>query len=380
MEREEIIRLSTDIDEQTRSFRHELHMIPELALDEKETASYIRSVLDENKIPYRTVGTGTIVDIAVNASQFTALRADIDALLITEDTGLDFASRHPGKMHACGHDCNTAMLLSTTIILWKNKDKLSKNIRIIFQPAEEACGGAQIMINAGCLKAVNEIFCLHMIARTPVGKFVTKKGCIHASSDGFVIKLHGIASHGASPQKGVDAILIAANVITSLQSLVSRETSPYDSAVLTIGKINGGKARNLICDEVVLDGTLRTLDNELRERLLLRIENLCKAVAQAHNGTADFELVQSYCPCRNDDEKTQDSIDTLKDLFGEDCVAIMQRPSMGGEDFGFYEREVPGCKLYLGTGYAEDIHTARFVVNEDTLKYGVSFFCAMAFK
>ena len=380
MNREDIIKLSTDIDELTRAFRHELHMIPELALNEKETASFIRRVLDENGIPYKIVETGTIVDIIVNDSQFTALRADIDALMITENTGLDFTSRHLEKMHACGHDCNTAMLLSATIILWKNKDKLSKNIRIIFQPAEEACGGAQNMIKAGCLENVKEIFCLHMVAKRPVGKFVTKKGYIHASSDGFLIKLHGIAAHGASPQNGVDAILIAANVITSLQSLVSRETSPYDSAVLTIGKINGGKARNLICDEVVLDGTLRTLDNELRERLLLRIENLCKGVAMAHNGTADFELVQSYCPCRNDEQKTQDSIDTLKALYGEDCVEIMQKPSMGGEDFGFYEREVPGCKLYLGTGYDEDVHTSTFRVNEDTFKYGVGFFCAMAFK
>lgn len=380
MNKEEIIKLSLEADELTRLFRHNLHRIPELAMEENKTASYIREVLDSYSIPYSCVKTGTIVDIINNEdSLFIAFRADIDALQIDEPNTLEFASEHKGFMHACGHDCHAAMLLATAIILWKNKDKLSKNIRLIFQPAEEALGGANMLIDAGCLNNVKEIYCLHMVSKLDVGRFMTKEGIIHASSDGFIIRIYGKAAHGASPQNGIDAIVIASNIILSLQTLISRETSSYDSAVLTIGKIQGGKARNIVCDEVTMDGTLRTLSSTLREKLIKRIDELCQSIAKSYNGFAKLEIVQSYYPCYNDSKKTKKAISILKELYGEDTVVLKEKPSMGGEDFGSYERLIPGCKLYLGTGCLGDIHTSSFCVNEDTLHYGVGFFLAVAY-
>ena len=359
---------------------HHLHKIPEIALKEVKTSAFIRSILEENNIPYRCVDTGTIVDFDSDGSRARiALRADIDGLRITENTNLEYSSEHFGMMHACGHDCNAAMLLASAIIIKKHEEDLPGPVRLIFQPAEEASGGAEKMIEAGCLEDVASIYCLHMNAHRQVGQFATKAGIIHASSDGFIARIIGKKAHASSPEAGIDAIVATSAIIQSLQSLISREIGAFSNAVLTIGKIKGGTARNIVCGEVEFEGTLRTHNPQLRNYLKERITDMIKTLAHSYKADAYIEFVQSYCPCFNDEEATNSAISMVKDLFGNESIDILERGTMGGEDFGFYEQLVPGCKLHLGTGCSEDIHTSTFRINEETLKYGVGFFCGLSF-
>lgn len=369
-----------ELDSTVRSYRHALHRIPELALEERETACYIRKVLRDAGIPFREVGTGTIADFPSQSSTrpITALRAEIDGLRIEEHTGLPFSSVHAGNMHACGHDANTAMLLAAAIIINRNKPQLHAPVRLIFQPAEEAKGGARNMIADGALEEVGSIFCIHMRSDLPVGVFATKKGTIHASSDGFDIHVKGKTAHGASPEMGVDAIVTASEIISSLQKLVSRETSAFQPAVLTIGTIQGGKARNIIADSVRMEGTLRAQDGKLRETLVTRIVEVVRHVAEASRAEGDVAFVQSYPLCVNEAKATERASALVSLLFGKDALMTLEKASMGGEDFGFYEAVTSGCKLYLGTGKQAAIHTPEFDIDEDTLHYGVALLCALA--
>lgn len=380
MDRNMINSLALEMNEKVKELRHQLHQRAELALQEENTSAFIRDVLSQYEIPYTSSATGTVAYLGDQTKgSVLALRADIDALPITEPETNEYCSLQKGIMHACGHDCHSAMLLASAIVAKKHEQKLEHPVRFIFQPAEESLGGALKMIDMGCLKDVREIYCLHMQTNRPIGHFATKKGCIHASSDGFVITVTGKTGHGAAPQEGVDAIIIASQIVLALQNLISRETSPFENAVITIGKFHGGKARNVICDEVVLDGTLRTTGKEIREKLLKRIEEVSTLIASSMRGSASFELVQSYTTCINDEIVTDKAISIVKDLYSEQSIQILEKPSMGGEDFGFYEEKVPGCKLYLGTGTNTHIHTPDFTVNEDTLVYGVGFFLGLMF-
>lgn len=235
------------------------------------------------------------------------------------------------------------------------------------------------MINAGCLEDVTEIYCLHMQPHRPIGVFATKEGCVHASSDGFVIKVNGKNAPGAYPNKGVDAIWVSSQIVIALQGLISRETSAFQNAVLTIGKIEGGEARNIICNKVVMDGTLRSTNKEHRQKLINRINPIVNSIATANGATAEFEIIQSYISGFNNDYCTQKAIDLITFLFGKNNIQIQSNPSMGGEDFSFYQEKVSGCKLVLGTGTSENLHTSAFYVNEDTLKYGVGFYLGLIF-
>ena len=361
-------------------YRHALHRIPELAYNEFETAAFIRAELARLGIPCREVGTGTIADIPGGSGPMLALRADIDALPISEPAGCAFGSIHPGRMHACGHDCNAAMLLGTARILWEHKDRLPGAVRLIFQPAEEGGAGARAMIDAGCLEGVRSIYCLHMGANRAVGHFATKPEYIHASSDGYTIDIHGKSAHGASPDNGIDAMVIAAHTILALQELISRETSPHDSAVLTLGKISGGEVRNIICEKVTIDGTLRTLDESVRKRLIRRICEVAADTARVFRGSAEVNFVQSYATCWNEPNEAGKIIELTKELFGSEALEILTHTGMGGEDFGFYQLKVPGIKLYLGTGCKESVHTPGFRIDESTLKYGTALLCGIAFE
>ena len=368
-----------EIDACIREIRHELHMHPELAFHEFETAKIIRKYLTEWGIPFRCVETGTIADIAAEKEgSVIALRADIDALPIQEETGESFASLNPGKMHACGHDAHTAMLLGAGKILWENRHLLPGPVRLIFQPAEEDDGGAQNMIAAGALENVEAIYCLHMGSGSPAGQLVTKTGYINAASDAFEIYVNGAGSHGARPHQGVDAIVVASHVILALQDLVSREIDPMEPAVITIGKIEGGAARNVICDQVILYGTLRTLSHENRDYLQKRIEEVASGIAGSMRGSARVEYLHGYCATFNQEENTRYALNVIESIWGEGSSHVQKTASMGAEDFGFYAKEVPGVKLGLRTGRENGIHTAGFCMDEAALARGVGFFCAMA--
>ena len=358
--------------------RHFLHMHPELAFREYETAAFIRKKLNEYGLSYRSVDTGTIVDIPGGNSPAAAIRADIDALPIQEPAGFPYASINNNAMHACGHDCHAAMLLGCARILNKHRNELPGNIRLIFQPAEEGGGGAQRMIAAGCLENIKTIYCLHMRSNCEIGHFMTRSGYIHAASDGFIIHVHGKSCHGASPHSGIDAITISAHIILALQEIISREISPYDNAVLTIGKIIGGEARNILCGSVMMDGTLRTVNEDTRQKICSRMKEVIERTASVFRGSAELEFVQSYCSCYNDKTETDYVVRLANDMFGENAVSFVERTSMGGEDFGFFQQQIPGAKLYIGTGCTEEIHTPAFRVDERGLFYGTALMTAIA--
>lgn len=364
------------------SLRRELHMHPECAFKEYETARLIREALSDIGLPYREVGSGTVADIPAapgKKASLIALRADIDALPIEEKTDLPFSSVNPGMMHACGHDAHTAMLLGAARLLWLNRDMLPGPVRLIFQPAEENGGGAKSMIEAGVLKDVQAIYCLHVRSNLAAGHFLTKDGFIHASSDGYEININGKSCHGAAPQNGVDAIVIAAHTVLALQELISREIGAWDKAVLTIGKITGGTARNIVCGEVLLQGTLRTLDEALRTKLKTRIGEVSRGVSAMLRGEASVAFTQGYCSCYNDEKQTAHAVKLAQALFGMDAMERLPEASMGSEDFGFYQQRVPGVKLYIGTGCKDDIHTPYFTLDESTLPYGTALLCALSF-
>jgi IAA-amino acid hydrolase len=373
----EIINLAKQNEERMISLRRQIHRCPEVAYHEYETAKVIRAELEHLNIRYKECGTGTIADIGPASGKLVALRADIDALPITEETDFEFASCNPGYMHACGHDCHTAMLLNTAAILSHLQDHLPGPVRLIFQPAEEGGGGARGMISAGAVENVTSIFCLHMRPGMPSGVFATKPGLIHASSDGFLVRIHGRKSHGANPEKGVDAILIAAHTVLALQEIISREISAHDNAVLSIGKINGGQARNIVCEEVTLDCTLRTLSEEKRQYIRQRINDIVTGTATMYRGSAEIDYVQNYCTCWNDETETDFSVRLAEELFADTPVTILKNASMGGEDFGFYQQLVPGTKLYIGTGCQEGLHTSTFRVDESGLYRGAALLAAI---
>lgn len=377
----DILSWASQTEQEVIAFRRALHMCPETAFEEHETAAFIRRTLADMGLPWREAGTGTIVDIpAQGSAPLIALRADMDGLPMEEATGLPYASCHAGRMHACGHDCHTAMLLGAAGILWRRRQLLPGPVRLIFQPAEESGGGASRMIQAGCLEGVSAIYCLHMQGGRAAGCFATRPDYIHAASDGFVIRVRGKSSHGASPNSGVDAIVIAAHIILALQEIVSREVSAFSSVVLTIGRITGGTARNIVCGEVQLDGTLRTLGEDVRSAVRQRIVEISGQTAGMLRGSAEVDFVQGYCACRNDAALTERTVQLARELFGPDAVTILDHCSMGGEDFGFYQQQTPGVKLYLGTGRSESVHTSTFQVDESTLRSGTALLCALAFR
>ena len=374
---DEIINLAKQNNEHMIMLRHQLHRCPEVAYHEFETARIIRTELDRLGIPYKECDTGTIAEIGPETGKIVALRADIDALPISEETGCDFTSCNPGVMHACGHDCHTAMLLNAAAILLQFRDRLQGPVRLIFQPAEEGGGGARGMIRAGAVENASSIYCLHMKPGMPAGVFATRPGLIHASSDGFLVHIHGRKSHGANPERGVDAVVIAAYTVLALQEIITREIGAHDNAVLTIGKINGGQARNIICEEVTLDCTLRTLSEEKRQYIRQRISNIVTSTAAMYRGSAEIEYVQNYCTCHNDEAETDFAVRLAEEMFADTPVSILENASMGGEDFGFYQQLIPGVKLYFGSGFSEGLHTSTFRVDESGLYRGAAFLAAI---
>ena len=288
------------LEEKLADIYRRLHMHPELGFQEKETAEIIRAELTKLGLPSTAAQTGTIVDLPIEGNMENAvlLRADIDALPIQEATGLPYASQNDGVMHACGHDSHATMLLGAAQLLQNHRDQLSRPVRLVFQPAEETLGGAAFMVEKGVLQDVTEAYCMHVRSDPRVGLFYTMNGCINASCDNFDVIVKGKGCHGAYPEGGVDAAVIAAHILLALQDLLSRETWAGDNAVLTIGRMQGGTARNILCGEMTLEGTLRTMKQSVRERLCRRIEEVASGIAAAMRGEAQVVFRKNARVCR----------------------------------------------------------------------------------
>ncbi|OKY76726.1 MAG: peptidase M20 [Desulfobulbaceae bacterium DB1] len=368
--------------------RREIHRYPELAFHEFRTADLLADKLDELGIPCTkgVAGTGIAAAIGDNIDNGStvALRADMDALPITEETGLPFASRNPGVMHACGHDGHMAILLGAAALL-KKQPSLPGRVVLLFQPAEEDEGGARKMIAEGALSGVNAIFSGHIERHFAVGEIAVQPGIICAFTDDFIINVRGSGGHAAKPHESPDCIVAACSLVTSMQTLVSRETNPVYPAVVTVGKFNGGTASNVIAGHVTLEGTIRTTLPEARERIFSGIRRMVDAVQHLYGVTAEIEVTTGYPPVVNDPHAAEIARSAALATVGERGVKSQPYPSLGGEDFSFFLQQVPGCFARFGAR-RDDLasgnpHSSTFDFDEGVLPIAAEYLarCALLF-
>ncbi len=367
------------------NLRRKLHRIPEDGFKEFKTQRVIMDTLEEIGIPY-TIERTWVIGLLEGAQpgKTVALRADIDALPMVEPEGCSFRSEHEGMMHACGHDAHVAMALGAAKVLNSLKAQIHGCVKLLFQPAEESLGGAEPMVQAGAMENphVDRVYGLHVMPTLPVGKIETRMGTLNASTDTVKITVRGKAGHGAYPDLGTDAIVCAAQVITALQTIVSRNVSPLQSAVLTIGVIEGGTAQNIICDEVRMRGTLRTANADLRAMIKERIAAIAKNVALGMGCEADVAVIPGYAALVNDDYEAIRVKRVAGRLFGDENVLEKAAPSMGGEDFSFFSDCAPGAFFHVGCVSPEwmpapPLHSRDFRIDENCLTIGTLMHVAL---
>ncbi len=384
--KDEVLKLSEDIKGEVIKWRRHIHMYPELSGREFNTSEFVADKLKEfgvDEVLENFAGSTAVIGLIKGKKEgpTVAIRADMDALPTEEKTGKPYASKIKGVMHSCGHDAHTAMLLGTAKVLCQLREKVHGNVKLIFQPCEERhdCKGAKWLVENGVLEnpKVSAIFGLHVFPDLPTGYVGTKPGPFLASSDVFRVKIKGRSTHASRPHQGIDPVLISAQAVTSLHHVVSRYVDPLEPAVLTIGKIEGGFAENVIPDEVRFEGTVRALNNEVRENLPKLINRTLKGVTEAYGGNYKFEFEEGTPPLINDEKVTLFAIGKMRELLGEERVIILDRPTMGGEDFSVYLQYVPGTFIRLGIrneekGTVYPLHNSRFDVDEDALPVGVA--------
>lgn len=361
--------------------RRDFHMYPELSEDENRTCEKISEYLTKWNIEHRSDGVETGVTAIIRGKKegkTVGARADIDALPIQEENDLDYKSVNNGVMHACGHDVHTTIHLGVAKLLKEMEDELEGNVKIFFQPAEETIGGADRMIKAGCLlnPDVESVISLHLMPYMDVGHVELKYGKLNAATNEFNINIKGQTSHAAYPERSVDAIVIGGHMITALQSLVSRNTSPLESVVLTIGQIHAGTKNNIIAGELNMSGTLRTLDPKTRIYSKNRIQEIVENTAKAHGGTATVKFEEGYPALINNDEVVDVLKETAERVLGEDKVHLKEFPSMGADDFSYFCEHSKGAYYNLGSGneakgWTYPIHSEKFIVDEECIKTGV---------
>jgi amidohydrolase len=371
------------------ALRRQIHRRPELMYHEVETSRLVRATLDELGIRYRypLAETGIVATLGDETGPGIALRADMDALPIHEEADIDFRSEVAGRMHACGHDCHTAMLLGAARLLKAHESELRGCVKLIFQPAEEGGAGADRMCLEGALEAPNvqRVFGLHVLPAIATGTFAGNAGAILAAAGGFEITVRGKGGHGAMPHLTVDPITCAAKIIVELQTIVSRETNPFSPSVVTVGSVNGGEAMNVIPEEVKLTGTFRSLSEAGLALLKQRIEEIAAGVGAANRCQVSVcHPVRAYPPTVNDAACWSLARRVGEDLVGPSQVFAMD-PVLGGEDFAFYQQRIPGCFAFVGVSdpaweTRHGLHHPRFKVDENALPFGTAWHVAMAMK
>lgn len=360
--------------------RRDLHKTPELGLEEFLTKEKIIKYLEEIGIDYTTYPnhTGVMAYINKNAKNTVAIRADIDALPIVETNNKSYKSIYNGKMHACGHDAHTAILIGSCKVLYDMRDELDVNVKFLFQPAEETVGGAELLIKDGCMEnpKVDFTIGLHVMPHINTGMVELQYDSMNASTDTVSITIEGKQGHGAYPHQGVDAIVAAGHVICALQSIVSRNIDPTDSVVLSLGVINGGIKENVICPKVILSGTLRTLNPDTRRYAKERIKEIVDFTCKGLGALGSVDIEEGYAPLINDNFVVDIVKENATNLLGKDNVVFRKHPSLGAEDFSFFLEHSKGAFYHLGCrnedkNILSPLHTADFDIDEDCLEIGV---------
>jgi hippurate hydrolase len=375
--------VEANFGEQIVALRRDIHREPELGFDTERTAKKVLAALDglPLDIEMGVARNGVVATLRRGEGPTVALRADMDALPIEEETGLPFSSWIGGRMHACGHDGHTSMLVGAAHALSREdlRDRLNGTVKFVFQPAEEGGGGGRVMVDEGVADEVSSIFALHLWPGLPFGKVATKAGSIMAAADAFEMEIIGSGGHGAMPHLAADAVVIAAQVVTALQTVVSREVDPVEPAVLTVGEIGAGTAFNIIPEKARIGGTVRTLNPDLRRRIPGRMEAVARGIAKGMRGDANLDYIFSYPVTANDEGAACRALDVAEELFGGHSVLELSNPSMGAEDFAYFLEKVPGAFIWLGIG--EDVaglHTPQFAFDEEILPRGSALLAALA--
>jgi len=370
--------------EEMQTWRQELHSIPEIGLEEYETSKFIKSKLSEFNIEFKDGYANTGIVARVKGSQGESdksigLRADFDALPMPEKNEFEHKSTNEGMMHACGHDGHTSMLLGAAKYLSENND-FDGSVYFIFQPGEEGFAGGQKMIQDGMFDdfKIDEVYALHNWPELPIGSIGVNSGPMMAAVDEFDIVVKGRGGHAAIPQLAIDPVVIASQIVLAVQTIVSRSTDPVDKALISITKINGGTAYNVIDDSVKLGGTIRTFKPETRSFFEKKLKEISSGIAKANGAEADvdFHLTNKYPPTINSKKESEFAANVAKKVFGDSHVDTDIDPSMGGEDFSYLLEKKPGAYLYIGQGddnHKAHLHTTNYDFNDNLLPVGVNY-------
>lgn len=373
-------------------YRRHLHMHPETGFDTQETERFVKQILEGERIEILPSSVGVIGKISAGTGKkagYIALRADMDALPLEEANDVPYRSRAEGKMHACGHDGHTAMLLGAATVLQRNREKLPRDVLLIFQPAEEGpkLGGARIMLkdleSMGLVPETRAMAALHLTTEHPAGTVAVRYGSSMASTDEFDIGITGLGGHGGSPHKAIDALSLAARFVTEMESFMSRRIDPLDSAVFAIGVLKAGTAANIIPERATLSGTLRCQREETRGFILSGAEKHLQAICSWSGAAYTMDVRRGLPVLVNDDEKVEQAERIAAEIVGADKVIRLKYPSMGAEDFAYFSEKIPAVFTWIGArneekGFVHMMHNPRFDFDEDALAVGTEMLCRIA--
>ncbi len=367
-----------ELFEWIREIRRKVHQYPELAFKEEKTAELIAKKLKKLGIKYQTgiAETGVVGKLIVDEKAPTvAIRADMDALPVTENTGLPYSSKTPGIMHACGHDGHIAIVLGTAAVLKENPPE--GNVVFIFQPAEEEQGGAKPMIEQGVLDGVDIIFGGHIERHYQVGEIGIKAGIHTSHTDAFVIKITGKGGHAARPHLAIDAVLIASQLVVNLQTIISRQIDPIHPSVISIGYLKSGTVDNVIAEKATLKGTIRTTNEYIRAEIIEKIRRLASSMAILYGAEITVEMKPGYPPIVNEESVSKIAVQVAEKLLGKDNTIAIPYPSLGGEDFSYYLQQIPGCFVRYGAAKegheTASSHSPNFDFDEEALRVGAAY-------
>lgn len=390
MLKDEIQQLSKDIHNNVIENRRHLHAHPELSFCEYETSGFIKARLDEMEIPWKSMAETGVVALVKGdkpSNKVIALRADMDALPITEANSVQYKSQNNGTMHACGHDAHTSSLLGTAKILQSIKTKFAGTVKLIFQPGEEKTpGGANLLIKEGVLEnpKPGAVIGQHVFPMLDAGKIAMRKGKFMASMDEIFVTVRGKGGHGAQPHQNIDPVLITSHIIVALQQVVSRMADPFLPTVLSFGKVIANGAINVIPDEVYAEGTFRTLDEKWRDEAHKRIKKMAEAIAESMGGSCDFNIVRGYPFLINEEKLTEQVRSMAEEYLGKENV-LDTDIWMASEDFAYYSQAADSCFFLLGVGNKEkgitsSLHTPTFNIDEDALELSTGLMAFIAVK
>ncbi|MBP2443448.1 M20 aminoacylase family protein [Rhizobium leguminosarum] len=379
-----ILNRAAELQDEVAEWRRHIHARPELLFAVENTAAFVAEKLKQFGVDEIVTGIGRtgVVGLIRGKSEghrTVGLRADMDALPLTEISGKAWASKTPGKMHACGHDGHTAMLLGAAKYLAETRN-FNGNIAVIFQPAEEGGGGGNLMVKDGMMErfGIEEVYGMHNLPGLPVGQFATRKGAIMAATDEFIVTIKGRGGHAAQPHRTIDPIAISAQIVANLQMIASRTADPISSVVVSVTKFNAGFAHNVIPNDATFAGTVRTLDAEVRTLAETRFRQIVEGLAAAHGAEAEISFHRNYPVTVNHPDETEHAVATASAIAGEGNVNAEIDPMMGGEDFSYMLNARPGAFIFIGNGDSAGLHNPAYDFNDEAIAHGISYWVRLA--